>query len=116
VSGANAISVVLQHVPVAVEKLLGVVAACEIVSVPVPAANCAVVPVTAVIVVFAGMPLPMMTCPVLGGVEKETLETVVDPVVVVAPRFVNVMMSEVFDEVAFADIVSWNVEVLIDLT
>ena len=36
-SGANATSVVLQHVPVALEKLLGVVAFCEIVSEPVPA-------------------------------------------------------------------------------
>jgi hypothetical protein len=116
VSGANATSVVLQHVPVALEKLLGVVAACEIVSAPVPAANCAAVPVTAVIVVFAGMPLPTMTCPVLGGVEKETFETVVDPVVVVAPRLVNVMMAEVFVDVALADIVSCCVAVLIDLT
>ena len=65
----------------------------EIVSVPVPAVNCAAVPVTAVIVVFAGMPLPMMICPTLGTVEKETLETVVDPVVVVAPRLVSVTMS-----------------------
>ena len=103
----NATNVVLQHVPVALEKLLGVVAFWEIVSVPVPAVNCAAVPVTAVIVVFAGMPLPMMTCPTLGTVGvKETLETVVLPVVVVTPRFVNVTMSAVFVAVALADIVS----------
>ena len=81
-SGANATSVVLKqgavpvlggHGAVALEKLLGVVAAWDIVSVPVPAANCADVPVTAVIVVFAGMPLPMMICPTLGTVEKEAL-------------------------------------------
>jgi hypothetical protein len=31
------------------------------------------VPVTAVIVVFAGTPLPMMICPTLGTAEKEAL-------------------------------------------
>jgi hypothetical protein len=97
---------VLQHVPVELEKALGVTAAWEIVSVPVPAANCAAVPVTAVIVVFTGMPLPIMICPVLGIVENETFETVVDPVVVVAPRLVKVTMSEVLVDVALADIVS----------
>ena len=102
----NATNVVLQQVPVALEKLLGVVAFWEIVNVPVPAVNCAAVPVTAVIVVFAGMPLPMMTCPTVGTVENETLETVDDPVVVVAPRFVSVTISEVFVDVALADIVS----------
>ena len=102
--------------PVALEKLLGVVAFCEIVSVPVPAANCAAVPVTAVIVVFAGMPLPIMICPTLGTVEKETLETVADPVVVEAPRLVSVTMSAVFDDVALADIVSWNDDVLTEVT
>ena len=55
---------------VALEKLLGVVAFWEIVSEPVPAVNCAAVPVTAVIVVFAGMPLPTMICPTVGTVEK----------------------------------------------
>jgi hypothetical protein len=60
----------------------------------------------AVIVVFAGMPLPMMICPTLGGVEKETFETVLLPVVVVAPRFVRVTISEVFVDAALADIVS----------
>ena len=45
---------------VALENALGVVAACEIVSVPVPPWNCVNVPVTAVIVVFAGMPLPVL--------------------------------------------------------
>ncbi len=64
---------------VELEKLLGVVALWEIVSVPVPAVYCAAVPVTAVIVVFAGMPLPTMICPTVGTVEKEALETVVDP-------------------------------------
>jgi hypothetical protein len=105
VSGANATSVVLQHVPVALEKLLGVVAFWEIVREPVPAAYCAAVLDAAVIVVFAGMPLPMITCPTLGTVEKETLETVADPVVVVAPLLVSVMMSEAFVDVALADIV-----------
>ena len=112
----NATSVVLQQVPVALEKLLGVVAFCEIVSEPVPPANCAAVPVTAVIVVFAGMPLPMMICPTVGTVEKETFETVVDPVAVVAPRLVSVTMSAVFDDVALADIVSWNDDVLTEVT
>ena len=102
----NATSVVLQHVPVALEKLLGVVALAEIVRVPVPAAYCAAVLGAAVIVVFAGMPLPMIICPTLGGVAKETFETVVAPVVVVAPRLVSVTMSEVFVDVALADIVS----------
>ena len=97
---------VLQHVPVALEKLLGVVAFWEIVSEPVPAAYCAAVLGAAVIVVFAGMPLPMMICPTVGGVEKETLETVGDPVVVVAPRLVSVTISAVFVDVALADIVS----------
>jgi len=84
VSGENATSVVLKqglvpvlggHGAVALEKLLGVVAALgEMVSVPVPAANCAaVLPFRLVIVVFAGMPLPMMICPTLGGVAKEAL-------------------------------------------
>ena len=102
----NATNVVLQHVPVALEKLLGIVALWEIVSVPVPAVNCAAVPVTVLIVVFAGMPLPTMICPTLGTVEKETLETVVDPVVVVAPRLVSVTISLVLLDVALADIVS----------
>jgi hypothetical protein len=115
VSGANAVTVVLQQVPVALEKLLGVVAFAEIVSEPVPAAYCAVLG-AAVIVVFAGMPLPTTTCPTVGGVVKETLEIVADPVVVVAPRLVSVTMSEVFVDVALADIVSWNVEVLIEVT
>jgi hypothetical protein len=108
----------LQHVPVALENVLGVVAFWEIVSDPVSAAKSADVPVTAVIVVFAGMPLPTMICPILGGVVKETFETVVNPVVVVAPKFVSVMMSAVFDEVALADIVSCfgEAERLIDLT
>ena len=57
------------------------------------------------IVVFAGIPLPMMICPALGGVVKETLETVADPVVVVAPRLVSVTMSEVFVDVALAEMV-----------
>lgn len=92
--------------PVALEKLLGVVAFWEIVSEPVPAVNCAAVPVTVVIVVFAGMPLPMMTCPTVGTVENETLETVDEPVAVVAPRFVSVTISEVFVDVALADSVS----------
>ena len=99
----NATSVVLQHVPVALEKLLGVVAFWEIVNVPVPAVNCAAVPVTAVIVVLAGMPLPTITCPVVASVEKETLETVGDPLVVVARRLVNVRISLVFVDVAAAD-------------
>ena len=102
----NAVSVVLQHVPVALEKLVGAVAFWEIVSVPVPAVNCAAVPVTAVIVVFAGMPLPTITCPTVGGVVKETFATVLLPVVVVAPRLVSVTMSAVFVDVALADIVS----------
>jgi hypothetical protein len=57
-------------VPDAPEKLLGVVAALEIVSVPEFVEK---LPLTAVIVVFAGMPLPMITCPTVGAVEKETL-------------------------------------------
>jgi hypothetical protein len=69
-----------------------------------------------VIVVFAGMPLPMMICPALGTVENETLETVVDPVVVVAPRLVSVKISEVFVDVALADIVSCCVELLTEVT
>lgn len=105
-SGANATSVVLKLVAVELEKLLGFVAFCEIVRVPVPAVNCAAVPVTAVIVVFTGMPLPMMICPTLGTVEKETFETVADPVVVVAPRLVSVTMSLLFVNVALAFIVS----------
>jgi hypothetical protein len=60
----------------------------------------------AVIVVFAGMPLPTITCPTVGGVEKETLLTVADPVVVVAPRLVSVTISLVLFDVALADIVS----------
>ena len=92
--------------PVALEKLLGVVAFAEIVSEPVPAAYCAAVLGAAVIFVFAGMPLPMMICPTLGGVVKETFEIVLLPVVVVAPRLVSVTMSAVFVEVALADIVS----------
>jgi len=94
-------------VPVALEKLVGVVAFWEIVSVPVPFWNCDVVPVTAVIVVFAGMPLPIMICPTLGIVEKETLETVVGLVLalVVAPRLVNVMISPAFVDVTAAEMV-----------
>jgi hypothetical protein len=92
------------------------VAFCDIVSVPVPAVNCAAVPVTAVIVVFAGMPLPTRICPTLGSVEKETFEIVLLPVVVVAPRLVSVTMSEVFVDVALADIVSCCVAVLIEVT
>jgi hypothetical protein len=57
-----------------------------------------------------------MICPTLGGVVKETLLTVVDPVVVVAPRLVSVTMSEAFVDVALADIVSCCVEVLIEVT
>ena len=112
----KATSVVLQHVPIALEKLLGVVAAWEIVSAPVPAANCAAEPVTAVIVVFAGMPLPIMICPTLGTVEKETWETVVDPVVVVAPRLVKVNVSEVTVPVALAERVNVFDEVLTEVT
>jgi hypothetical protein len=110
--------VVLQHVPVALEKLLGVVALWEIVSEPVPAAYCAAVLGAAVMVVFAGMPLPMMICPTLGGVVKETFEIVLLPVVVVTPRFVSVTMSAVFVDVAFADIVSCfgDAERLIEVT
>jgi ABC-type polysaccharide transport system permease subunit len=105
VSGANATSVVLQHVPVALENWLGVVAFWEIVSEPVPAAYWAAVLDAAVIVVFAGMPLPMMICPALGGVVKETFVTVLLPVVVVAPRLVSVTISAVFVDVALAEIV-----------
>ena len=72
-SGANATTVVLQHVPVALENLLGLVAFWEIVSVPCRG-ELRLPPVTAVIVVFAGMPLPTTICPTLGTVEKETLE------------------------------------------
>jgi hypothetical protein len=59
----------------------------------------------AVIVVFAGMPLPTITCPTVGAVEKETLETVVDPDVVVAPKLVSVTMSPAFVDVTAAEIV-----------
>ena len=51
------------------------------------------------------MPLPTIICPTVGAVEKETLETVVDPLVVVAPRLVNVRISPVFVAVAAAEIV-----------
>ena len=102
----NADRVVLQQVPVALEKLLGVVAFWEIVSEPVPAAYCAAVLGAAVIVVFAGMPLPTITCPTVGGVVKETPVIELLPVVVVAPRLVSVTMSAVFVDVALADIVS----------
>lgn len=60
----------------------------------------------AVIVVFAGMPLPIMICPTLGGVVKETFAIVLLPVVVVAPRLVSVTISLVLFDVALADIVS----------
>jgi hypothetical protein len=65
--------------------------------------NCAEVPVTAVIVVLAGMPLPTITLPTLGTVAKEAFETVVLPVVVVAPRLVKVRTSPAFVDVAAAD-------------
>ena len=111
----NATSVVLKHglVPVlgghgavALENWLGVVAAWEIVSVPVPAANCAAV---------AGD----------GGYRRVRRDAVADddlpdardrregsivdcrrPVEVVAPRLVSVTISLVFVDVALADIVS----------
>ena len=111
--GENSASAVSQHVPVALEKLLGVVAALEMVSVP---AFVVKLPLTAVIVVFAGMPLPTMTLPTVGVVVKETLETVVLPAAVVAPRLVKVKTSPVAAPVALAESVSVFADVLTEVT
>lgn len=67
------------------------------------------------IVVFAGMPLPIIICPTLGGVKKEALETVLDPVVVVAPRLAKVNVSAVAVPVALAERVSVFDEVLTEV-
>lgn len=50
--------------------------------------------------------MPTITCPTVGTVvEKETFETVVDPLVVLAPRLVNVMISPAFVVVTAAEMV-----------